>query len=126
MSLEATNLPQYKTPEDFQALANGLKTMLGRISAPAMIIAATGAAQDLNYDDRTPCVIILQNCSTNNVKWAIGSTATADSFHGIIGACSATDDGFGGILTLPGIRGERISLFSDGASKRIATWIMQY
>ncbi len=119
------NLPTFKTTESLSRAADAKTLMLGKIYAPSLIIQATGAAYDLELDVSKTYVIILQNCGITNIKWSIDSTSQTDSFHGVMAACSVADDGLGGILTLPALSGKnRISLFSDGASKRVATWMM--
>ena len=58
----------------------------------------------------------LQNCGTTAVKYLVSKegNCSANSFHGILAACVATDDGLGSVQQF-GVTGDRVTIFSTGA-----------
>ena len=48
----------------------------------------------------------LANIGTVAAMWRIGGTPTTDSFHGVLGACSSVNDGYGSIVDLSRFRGD--------------------
>lgn len=92
---------------------------------PLPPITATGnAAIALSiYDESKEIVcdsIVLQNLSTTAVKVAWNQACSEESFHEVLAACSAQDDGLGGNTTIQvkvfGMRS--VSLWCGGAAIR--------
>jgi hypothetical protein len=67
---------------------------------------------------------VLQNCGTVPVKFLIDNenNCTRDNFHGILSAGVAQDDGMGGIINFDKV-GDRITVFVDSGSVRVATFV---
>lgn len=65
----------------------------------------------------------LQNCGTLPVKYLVSNTGdcAADTFHGILAACTAVDDGLGSVVQF-GITGDRVTIFGVGGNPRVAVF----
>lgn len=67
-----------------------------------LILVAAGVAFELRSK---PALRSLENCGTIPVYWRANGTAGAGSFHGILKACAAQDDGTGGFVDLSRFEG---------------------
>jgi hypothetical protein len=63
-----------------------------------------------------PFRLIVQNTSTQALKWAINTVAGTNEFHGILAADTGTDAGKGGILVLSDMAIKELHLFADGGT----------
>lgn len=87
------------------------------------IVEANDGVSTLVFEDEPHVGIrYLQNCCAFPVKYAINQPVTADSFHGILAACDATDDGLGSPVDLTRFRGA-IYAMATGGAMRVATVI---
>lgn len=91
---------------------------------PWVAIGAAAAALEVYNESLEPKAekIFLQNLSITPVKYAFGQACSEDSFHGILAAGVAQDDGLGG-NTLLDVRARgivSISLFCGAADIRVS------
>lgn len=65
----------------------------------------------------------IQNCGTVPVKYLVSNTGDCDAntFHGILAACSAIDDGLGSVAQF-GVTGDRVTIFGVGGNPRVAVF----
>lgn len=92
------------------------------VDTPRIVAANDGVAIDAFDSEDNVGFRYLQNCCAFPVKYAIDTDAAAESFHGILAACVATDDGLGSGVDLSKFKG-RISVMAIGGALRIATII---
>jgi hypothetical protein len=55
---------------------------------------------------RLASIRTIMNVGTIAAMWRIGGTPTTDSFHGVLGAGTNADDGYGSIIDLSRFRGD--------------------
>lgn len=111
----------HETPE---AVGIPLQNPLARdFPLPPEIVISGAAAAKTIYDETkdAKCTkIFLQNLSMTALKYAWGQDCSEDSFHGVLAASAAVDDGLGGNVMLEvRERGMKsISLWCGGAAIR--------
>lgn len=113
LETQEANVPVRRT--DFQLLRDLIVAQELFILPPALI-EANGLAMDAK---RFYAIRIMQNCGTVAVYWKFGSAPSVNSFHGIMKAGAAVDDGNGGVVDLSRARGEVYILAATG-NPRIA------
>ncbi len=67
----------------------------------------------------------LQNCGTVPVKYLIDNQndCTAANFHGILAACTATDDGLGSIVDFSKVT-DRVTILGVGGTPRVCSLVI--
>jgi len=103
--------------------------------APGNFVLASGVAQTIfrnTVDPVNPGVTIglnqalatieIQNNGAFPVKWAVNSVVSANSYNGILAACSAVEDGLGSIRRFVGLKGY-VSVMSVGGAGSVSTFI---
>lgn len=106
--------------KDRQQLTESLVYANSLIVDGPQLVLANGIA----LEQRNGTMIrTLQNCGTVPVKWKIDedNNPTADSFHGVLAACTAVDDGTSPILDLSAIDGV-VRILGVGGNPRVATF----
>ena len=87
---------------------------------PPKIVAANGEVLDKQF---RAAFRQIQNCGTNAVKFLVDNVAncTEENFHGILAACTSTDDGLGSIANF-GKTGDRVTIFSTSGTHRVCVF----
>lgn len=120
MSYPQANVPSRRGPGSF--LQNAVDARNLDVRQPTIKTSADGIAVTVFEDEVGVAIRAMQNCCAFPVKYAINQTVTANSFHGILAACSATDDGLGSYVDLSKFRGY-VSVLATGGALRLATFI---
>jgi len=124
-------MPPFTTVSIQSSVPNGRRSALQLLEAavqsqpelvvlPPLLLTANGQA----LEARTGSAFrILQNCGTVPVKFLVDpeNSPTADTFHGILAACSAVDDGLGSIVNFSQIP-RRVSILGVGGNPRVCVW----
>lgn len=117
-----TESPQASVPDrrdSFRLQQDQLVTQRGVVVLPPAIVTTNGVAL---LKRNKMSFRVIQNCATTPVKFLVDDVnlCTAENFHGILAACTATDDGLGGAQSF-GITGGRVSIFS-ASTPRVCTF----
>lgn len=85
------------------------------VNDPILLEAAGKAIPNV----RNQAVKTIENCGTTPVYWKIGGLPSAGSFHGVLKACTANDDGTGGFVDLSRVPGDIWIAPTTGSTCRV-------
>jgi hypothetical protein len=121
--MPTTDTPQAAVPERRSReslLLAAVTTQPGvKILGPRLVTANGPALAETVY----AAFRQLQNCGIVPVKYLVSATGDCDAntFHGILAACSTVDDGLGSVAQF-GITGDRVTIFGVGGNPRVAVF----
>lgn len=72
--------------------------------------------------DRLSGIRTLENAGTVSVFWRIGGLPTVNSFHGVLKACTAANDGTGGFIDLSRFIGDVYIAPTTGSTCRVVAF----
>lgn len=84
------------------------------VAAPRLVTGLANVVTEVFTAKQGVAFRMIQNCGTTAVKVAVNTDVDATSFHFVLAACSAQDDGLGSVQDLSRFEG-RVTITSTGA-----------